>query len=224
MVVMSKICTRCAIKKPLEGFSGHPKALDGKQSQCKGCVAERARLKRVNRPCEGCNLPMDSNVVKGKRRCNTCLQKCTSCGINGRLHNQRICTYCQKTSDALRKSSDEVKFANRVTRISSKYKVRKPLAISMAAFTHCEACDKVFNRTGEHHIDHCHATGFVRGVLCFNCNAALGHLNDNPWRLEKLINYLKEKETFMHKDDLEKAKHFIELLIELETKKVNDNH
>ncbi|MEU0149297.1 endonuclease domain-containing protein [Streptomyces sp. NPDC006288] len=26
------------------------------------------------------------------------------------------------------------------------------------------------------HVDHCHKTGKVRGVLCFNCNSAIGKL------------------------------------------------
>lgn len=40
------------------------------------------------------------------------------------------------------------------------------------------------------HIDHCHSTGKVRGLLCFNCNSLLGHARDNIVILENLIKYL----------------------------------
>ncbi|MEO8322990.1 MAG: endonuclease domain-containing protein, partial [Actinomycetota bacterium] len=42
------------------------------------------------------------------------------------------------------------------------------------------------------HIDHHHRTGRVRGVLCFNCNNALGHFDDDPWVLDAAADYLEE--------------------------------
>ena len=72
------------------------------------------------------------------------------------------------------------------------------------------------------HVDHCHKTGAVRGVLCFNCNAALGHVNDSQERLQKLKDYLAVKETFKARSDLEKVKHYIDLLIELEARHGSD--
>lgn len=42
-------------------------------------------------------------------------------------------------------------------------------------------------------VDHNHATGAVRGVLCSNCNKALGLLYDNPDSLLRAISYLKAK-------------------------------
>lgn len=43
------------------------------------------------------------------------------------------------------------------------------------------------------HVDHDHATGKVRGVLCFNCNSILGHARDNPQVLRDLIKYLEQQ-------------------------------
>ena len=40
------------------------------------------------------------------------------------------------------------------------------------------------------HVDHDHETGEVRGILCFNCNQALGNVRDNPDVLRGLARYL----------------------------------
>lgn len=39
-------------------------------------------------------------------------------------------------------------------------------------------------------VDHCHDTGKVRGLLCSNCNTALGKFKDNTKVLAKAIKYL----------------------------------
>jgi len=41
-------------------------------------------------------------------------------------------------------------------------------------------------------IDHCHASGKVRGLLCRPCNTALGAVRDEPKRLLALIKYLEK--------------------------------
>ena len=40
-------------------------------------------------------------------------------------------------------------------------------------------------------IDHSHLTGIVRGILCRNCNLAIGLLRDNPEYLRNAIKYLE---------------------------------
>lgn len=42
-------------------------------------------------------------------------------------------------------------------------------------------------------VDHNHDTGKVRGILCQQCNAALGSLGDDPETLKRGYNYLKHK-------------------------------
>lgn len=42
-------------------------------------------------------------------------------------------------------------------------------------------------------VDHCHATGKVRGLICDRCNRALGLVGDNTQTLSNLITYLKNE-------------------------------
>ncbi len=41
------------------------------------------------------------------------------------------------------------------------------------------------------HVDHCHETGLVRGLLCYACNTGLGLFRHNSQSLEQAQAYLK---------------------------------
>jgi hypothetical protein len=56
----------------------------------------------------------------------------------------------------------------------------------------CATCGKPPNRKALS-VDHDHRTGKVRGLLCQDCNFALGHVKDNPTILERLIDYLRSR-------------------------------
>lgn len=40
------------------------------------------------------------------------------------------------------------------------------------------------------HVDHDHETGLARGILCRNCNLAIGNLMDNSKIAQKAVDYL----------------------------------
>jgi hypothetical protein len=42
------------------------------------------------------------------------------------------------------------------------------------------------------HVDHDHETGKVRGILCHNCNTAVGLLDENLERLSAATSYLRK--------------------------------
>lgn len=42
-------------------------------------------------------------------------------------------------------------------------------------------------------VDHDHTTGKIRGLLCHGCNSALGHVNDDLYRMEGLAKYIHPK-------------------------------
>ena len=44
------------------------------------------------------------------------------------------------------------------------------------------------------HVDHCHKTNRVRGLLCSRCNTALGLLRDESSLIAALLEYLQKEE------------------------------
>ena len=64
----------------------------------------------------------------------------------------------------------------------------------------CKGVDEVSStRNYRMPIDHCHETGRVRGILCTNCNRAIGLLGDNTAILSAAIEYLNQCPSLLKK-------------------------
>lgn len=54
----------------------------------------------------------------------------------------------------------------------------------------CAICFGPPDYFGRFHVDHDHATGEIRGLLCQRCNRGLGHFRDNPDLLIEAAEYI----------------------------------
>lgn len=55
----------------------------------------------------------------------------------------------------------------------------------------CAICKKPNTKERRLAVDHNHETNVVRGLLCHNCNLAVGNLKDSVYNAEQLLEYLK---------------------------------
>jgi len=139
-------------------------------------------MARSGKPCIKCGAPKGPG--KGRKLCETCVQCCDE-------HSAyvRECAPCQT---AWRRSKGK---GYGYTADRSKYMRMRKYGITSEEHDtvmspgKCEVCGS----TERLCIDHDHASGAVRGLLCNDCNLSLGHAKDNPIILQGLIDYLTEK-------------------------------
>lgn len=55
----------------------------------------------------------------------------------------------------------------------------------------CAICRQVPTGQRPWHVDHDHATGQVRALLCSGCNTGIGHMRDNPQILRAAADYIE---------------------------------
>ncbi len=64
-------------------------------------------------------------------------------------------------------------------------------AMSSAQGGLCAVCHEACKTYPRLSVDHCHSSGRVRGLLCANCNVALGMLHEDPERIDALARYMR---------------------------------
>lgn len=117
----------------------------------------------------------------------------SSAGVN------HICKECTKTKRKLYviDNKDKCKISDRRYHLS---KYGLTLSDYNEIFTEqngkCLGCNKHQSELKRALVvDHCHKTNKIRGLLCWQCNSALGMLLDNKNTLLNLVTYLTNSET-----------------------------
>jgi hypothetical protein len=177
-------CQRCNQVQKLSCFNVHSQSRLGIETTCKSCK-EYLKEKRIK----------DSGS----------LRKCRTCGIearnteelelfvkttNGKFGRYNLCKKCHVSSDTMKAHNNSLE------------KRVKKFGISVEQYNEfvekqnncCAICgthkDNFTGRGSNFHIDHCHTSGKVRGLLCNNCNTGLGQFKDNAESLQSAIQYL----------------------------------
>lgn len=108
------------------------------------------------------------------------------------LHN--LCRPCNaRSAKKYRDSHEDIRLKHRVARYG--LTLEQYRAMVEAQEGRCAICGEPEGATYRGKVrrlcvDHNHETGEVRGLLCVQCNFAIGHLADNPDRARRLVAYL----------------------------------
>lgn len=142
--------------------------------------------------CSACGkLLALTEFYKSKQTKDGLYAQCKTC------HKQRVNAWADANRGSLKtylknwqkKNPGKLAAYQRKARYKNKYgiTVEEAEALLKSQGGKCKICRR---KPKMQHIDHCHKTGTVRGVLCGPCNTGLGHFGDDPDRLKAAAAYL----------------------------------
>jgi len=160
-----KRCTKCGELRPLDQFYAAKGTRDGLRGDCKLCFKERAKARYP--------VIRDRAIARTKA-----WQK---------ANPERV----KETQKRLR-SKPEWKRRDRNRYLVKTYGITVEEYDDLLAAQGgvCAICRRPPRDDISLHLDHDHATGERRGLLCFKCNNALGDFDDDAERLLRAYVYL----------------------------------
>ena len=167
---------------------GHPGLRYTKGNSCVECVriARGGWLKSRRR--SAANLSLALMAENGGRTTYAASRPCRH-GHLERYVASNNCVECNRASAQRRK------IKSKFNRIRAEYGLDRDAYLAMVSDqqSSCRICRR---REPDHfklHIDHCHQSGQVRGLLCGPCNQGIGLLRHSPERLQIAIEYLSRE-------------------------------
>lgn len=185
-------CRDCGTWKPLDEFHANPRRPTGRGSYCQPCFNTRSKASYAKRIREKHRREVNSPriVPSGHRYCPDCeVVKPLDDFPRNRADSTGYGTYCKPCHNARTRATRQ-----RLYGWSREYHLRRRYGIGQKEFDELLAAQGgvcgICGGAEPEHVDHDHVTGYIRGVLCFNCNGGLGHFRDDIARMNKAIAYL----------------------------------
>ncbi|MEV5146276.1 endonuclease VII domain-containing protein [Streptomyces sp. NPDC052727] len=177
----AKRCRKCKRSLPLVAFARDRNRRDGLQVDCRECVAEYgAAHYRRRREALGKPVREKVDVPAGHKLCRTCGE------IKPHSEWHRNAT----ASDGLSTRCKACRAAQgRELHLKRQYGLTEAERDELVTAQGGVCC--ICLSAPPAHVDHCHETGRVRGVLCFSCNAALGQFKDRPDVIRRAAVYVE---------------------------------
>jgi len=172
--------------------------MDDDQTQCTKCgqswlASEFYWSKgKLKQPCKRCFAEWHRNRYTPKNGTDDAPRDCVVCGASYRPKGRRFSIYCSPAcNDKARARTPH----RRDTRLQREYGITlaEYEALLVAQDGGCAICG-VKNPAGrwdKWHVDHCHDSQKVRGVLCSSCNHGIGQFKDDPALLRRAADYLE---------------------------------
>jgi hypothetical protein len=189
-----KRCSDCNEVKPLSSFWSLKKSSDGKAPYCKQCFGIRnARSQRRRADREGRAMreyqPL-RDLPPGMKWCPDCAEALPierfSLNTGQPDGHNGYCKSCQQ--NRIDVSRNRLHGSSRNYHLKHRYGVTE-LDVELMAYLQGSRCP-ICGKPNPEHVDHDHATGQPRGILCFNCNQGLGNFRDDPVLLARAMDYL----------------------------------
>ncbi len=179
-------CAKCGGRKPLSEFQCWKRLRDGPDG------IQYARSCRV---CSRSGNKHPRSDPAGFRTCSKCKKlKATSefhsHARDGKIGFQGYCKVCDRE-----RQRNYTPAQGRQILLKCKYGITLEIYEAMLKSQNggCAICGKTDGK--RLHVDHDHATGKVRGLLCFKCNVSIGHFGDDIAVLRLAIRYLESFRT-----------------------------
>jgi hypothetical protein len=179
--------------------------------RAKGSTDDARKNARGSCSVEGCERP---HQAKGLCENHWRQERQKRLRREAREAEARVCAYCETPIPDGRRIRGPISYCSRDCKnadyvltgrngeacTKSYFKTKYGLTMAQVDELRSRPCDicGTIEWSGRHkqaHIDHDHATGKVRGVLCSECNVGLGKFGDDIGRLRAAIAYLERAET-----------------------------